>query len=34
VVNGAEMPISLLGMSFLARLDGWEAKGDRLMLYW
>ena len=27
VVNGAEMPISLLGMSFLSGLDGWEARG-------
>src|SRR3954451_10953229 len=34
VVNNAAMPISLLGMSFLGRLDGWEAKGDHLMLYW
>jgi len=34
MVNGAEMPSSLLGMSFLAGLEGWEARGDRLMLYW
>ena len=34
VVNGAEMPVSLLGMSFLAGLERWEAEGDRLMLYW
>ncbi|MGD9512252.1 MAG: TIGR02281 family clan AA aspartic protease, partial [Geminicoccaceae bacterium] len=34
VVNGAPMPFSLLGMSFLASLEGWEARGDRLLLYW
>ena len=34
VVNAAPMPVSLLGMSFLSRLEGWEAKGDRLKLYW
>ena len=34
VVNAAPMGISLLGMSFLAELEGWEAKGDRLLLYW
>ena len=34
VVNEAPMGISLLGMSFLGGLEGWEAKGDRLMLYW
>ena len=34
MVNGAPMPVSLLGMSFLASLPGWEAKGDRLLLYW
>jgi aspartyl protease family protein len=34
VVNEAPMPVSLLGMSFLRRLEGWEAKGGRLMLYW
>jgi aspartyl protease family protein len=34
VVNAAPMPVSLLGMSFLSRLEGWETKGDRLKLYW
>lgn len=34
VVNGSPMPFSLLGMSFLASLEGWEARGDRLLLYW
>ena len=34
VVNGTEMPISLLGMRFLSGLERWEAEGDRLMLYW
>ena len=34
MVNGAPMAVSLLGMSFLAGLPGWEAKGDRLLLYW
>lgn len=34
VVNEAPMGISLLGMSFLDGLEGWEAKGDRLLLYW
>ena len=34
VVNSAEMPISLLGMSFLSGLERWEAQDDRLMLYW
>ena len=34
VVNRSPMPFSLLGMSFLASLEGWEARGDRLMLYW
>ncbi len=34
MVNAAPMGISLLGMSFLAGLEGWEAKGDRLLLYW
>ncbi|MFO1046699.1 MAG: TIGR02281 family clan AA aspartic protease [Geminicoccaceae bacterium] len=34
VVNGADMPVSLLGMSFLSSLERWEAQGDRLMLYW
>jgi aspartyl protease family protein len=34
VVNEAPMRVSLLGMSFLDGLEGWEAKGDRLLLYW
>ena len=34
VVNEAPMAVSLLGMSFLSRLEGWEAKDGRLMLYW
>ena len=34
VVNEAPMGISLLGMSFLDGLEGWEASGDRLLLYW
>ena len=34
VVNAAPMPVSLLGMSFLSRLEKWEAEGDRLNLYW
>ena len=34
VVNEAPMPVSLLGMSFLNRLEAWEAKRDRLVLYW
>ena len=33
-MNEAPMPVSLLGMSFLAELEGWEAKDGRLMLYW
>jgi aspartyl protease family protein len=31
-VNGAEMDRSLLGMSFLSRLGGYEVRGDRLIL--
>ncbi len=34
LVNEAPMPVSLLGMSFLRELEGWEAKDGRLMLYW
>jgi clan AA aspartic protease (TIGR02281 family) len=34
VVNEAPMPVSLLGMTFLNRLEAWEAKRDRLVLYW
>lgn len=31
-VNGADMSQSLLGMSFLDRLNGYEVQGDRLIL--
>lgn len=34
VVNEAPMAVSLLGMSFLRELEGWEARDGRLMLYW
>lgn len=34
VVNSAPMRVSLLGMSFLRRLDGWQVKGDKLYLAW
>lgn len=34
VVNEAPMAISLLGMSFLRSLEGWEVRGDRLVLRW
>lgn len=33
-VNPRLRGVSLLGMSFLGRLDGYEVRGDRLMLYW
>lgn len=33
-VNEGDMPISLLGMSFLSRLNGYEVRGDRLLLRW
>lgn len=33
-VNEAPIGVSLLGMSFLNRLEAWEARGDRLVLYW
>jgi aspartyl protease family protein len=33
-VNPHLAGVSLLGMSFLKRLDGYEVRGDRLMLYW
>ena len=33
-VNETPSHISLLGMSFLKRLDGYEVQGDKLILYW
>jgi aspartyl protease family protein len=33
-VNGGPLPISLLGMSFLRRLRGYEVARDRLVLRW
>jgi aspartyl protease family protein len=33
-VNEAPLPISLLGMRFLDRLDGYEVDDDRLILRW
>jgi len=33
-VNEAEMPLSLLGMSFLNRPDSFEFNGDQLVLRW
>jgi aspartyl protease family protein len=33
-VNEAPLGVSLLGMAFLSRLEAWEARGDRLLLYW
>jgi aspartyl protease family protein len=33
-INEAPIGVSLLGMSFLNRLEAWEARGDRLLLYW
>lgn len=32
IVNGGELSVSLLGMSFLSRLSGFEVRGDRLYL--
>jgi aspartyl protease family protein len=32
-VNQADLGISLLGLSFLARLSGYEVRGDELILY-
>ena len=34
IVNEAPMPESLLGMSFLDRLAGYEVRGDNLVLRW
>ena len=33
-VNGAPLPVSLLGMSFLRRLRGYEVDDGRLILRW
>jgi aspartyl protease family protein len=33
-VNESSMGVSLLGVSFLSRLDGYQVQGDRLILYW
>lgn len=33
-VNEAPIGISLLGMSFLGRLESWSVEGGRLALYW
>jgi aspartyl protease family protein len=33
-VNGAPLPVSLLGMSFLRRLRGYEVDNGRLILRW
>ena len=33
-VNEAPMGISLLGMTFLGRLESWSVEGGRLALYW
>lgn len=33
-VNRAEMRTSLLGLEFLRRLDGFEIRGDRMVLRW
>jgi aspartyl protease family protein len=33
-VNDGPLNVSLLGMSFLRRLKGYEVRNDRLVLYW
>jgi aspartyl protease family protein len=33
-VNEVSMGVSLLGVSFLSRLDGYQVRGDQLVLYW
>lgn len=33
-VNGGPLHVSLLGMSFLGRLKGYEVRNGRLVLYW
>jgi aspartyl protease family protein len=33
-VNEAPMGVSLLGMTFLSRLESWSVEGGRLALYW
>ena len=32
VAQPGQLKTSLLGMSFLNRLDGWEVRGDRLVM--
>lgn len=32
-VNGGDLGISLLGMSYLERYDGWRVEGDRMFLF-
>jgi aspartyl protease family protein len=32
VAQGGQLRTSLLGMSFLNRLESWEVRGDKLML--
>jgi predicted aspartyl protease len=34
VVLEKPMPVSLLGMSFLSRLQGYETRNDELVLRW
>ena len=33
-VNEAPMGVSLLGMTFLSRLESWSVEDGRLALYW
>jgi aspartyl protease family protein len=33
-VTEGDLPVSLLGMSFLRRLGGYRVEGDRLLLHW
>ena len=33
-VNEAPMDVSLLGMAFLRRLDGWEVRDGTLVMRW
>jgi aspartyl protease family protein len=32
IAQPGQLRVSLLGMSFLKRLDSWEVRGDRLLL--